>query len=116
MTRTIRRFHSFLSVPMPVVMMTRCIVVAGAAAAKQRTHDNKQSEPALHPNSHHLVLNEPLAGKMVSQFFLRNRIARPAVQTKSDGYDLERLVRNAGVGAVAAPRMAPRADPSPLFR
>ncbi len=52
--------------------------------------------------------NEPPRAKMVSAILLRNRVARTAVQREGDGYNLECLVRNAGMGAVAATSMASR--------
>jgi len=37
----------FFSVPMPVAMLTRCIVVAGAAVVKQSTREKKQCQSVL---------------------------------------------------------------------
>jgi hypothetical protein len=50
----------------------------------------------------------PHAAKSFPQFFLRNLTAPAAVQRERDGYVFECLVRNIGVGALAAAWLAKR--------
>ncbi|MFL6520062.1 MAG: hypothetical protein ACJ8NS_07570 [Chthoniobacterales bacterium] len=53
--------------------------------------------------------------KSFPQFFLRNRAARAAVQRERDGYLFDCLVRNLGLGTLAAPWMAQRSNATLSF-
>jgi len=120
----------FLAVSVPVAMLTRCVVVAGAAVVKQSAREKKQAQFARSEGMRPRLKNEfmhitpagaiihvvrrlpgrmnPRAPKSFPQFFRRNRTARAVVQRERDGYAFECVVRDADVGTLAAARVAPR--------
>jgi hypothetical protein len=135
---------------MPVVMLMRCIVVAGAAAVEQSAREKNLSQSALpekrfpsrasrrtfslriknvfmhipieggdrsNPASHLPSEMNPSAPKWFRNSFSATAAPGLRFKRRSDGYNLECLVRNGDVGAVAATWMASRqVDRSPSVR